>query len=42
MNLEEGCRCYIAALATGLPMAHLTPEQIADEAEERGYYGQPD
>lgn len=41
VNLEEGCRCYLAALATGLPMAHLTPEQIADEAEERGYYGQP-
>lgn len=39
--LEEACRCYLAALATGLPVAHLTPEQIADEAEERGYYGQP-
>ena len=41
VSLEEGCRCYLAALATGLPVAHLTPEQIADEAEERGYYGQP-
>lgn len=41
VNLEEGCKCYLAALATGLPIAHLTPEQIADEAEERGYYGQP-
>ncbi len=41
VSLEEGCRCYLAALATGLPVAHLTNEQIADEAEERGYYGQP-
>lgn len=40
--LEESCQAYLAALATGLPIAHLTPEQIADEAEERGYYGQPD
>lgn len=40
--LEESCQAYLAALATGLPMAHLTPEQIADEAEERGYYGQPE
>jgi len=38
--LEESCQAYLAALATGLPIAHLTPEQIADEAEERGYYGQ--
>ena len=40
--LEESCQAYLAALATGLPIAHLTPEQIADEAEERGYYGQPE
>ena len=40
--LEESCLAYLAALATGLPIAHLTPEQIADEAEERGYYGQPE
>ncbi|MDO5708779.1 MAG: class II aldolase/adducin family protein [Coriobacteriales bacterium] len=40
--LEESCQAYIAALATNLPIAHLTPEQIADEAEERGYYGQPE
>lgn len=39
--LEESCQAYLAALATGLPIAHLTPEQIADEAKERGYYGQP-
>lgn len=39
--LEESCQAYLAALATGLPVAHLKPEQIADEAEERGYYGQP-
>ena len=39
--LEESCQAYLAALATGLPIAHLTPEQIADESEERGYYGQP-
>ena len=40
--LEESCQAYLAALATGLPIAHLTPQQIADEAEERGYYGQPE
>ncbi len=40
--LEESCQAYLAALATNLPIAHLTPEQIADEAEERGYYGQPE
>lgn len=39
--LEEASMCHLAALGTGLPMAHLTPDQIADEAEERGYYGQP-
>lgn len=39
--LEEACQCYLMALSTGLPVAHLTPEQIADEAQERGYYGQP-
>lgn len=39
--LEEACRSYLAAMATGLPIAHLTAEQIADESEERGYYGQP-
>lgn len=41
VNLEEGCKCFLAALATGLPLAYLTPEQIADESKERGYYGQP-
>lgn len=40
--LEESCQAYLAALATNLPITHLTPEQIADEAEERGYYGQPE
>lgn len=40
--LEESCQAYLAALATGLPIAHLTPEQIAEESEERGYYGQPE
>ena len=40
--LEESCQAYLAALATGLPITHLTPEQIADDAEERGYYGQPE
>ncbi len=40
--LEESCQAYLAALATNLPITHLTPKQIADEAEERGYYGQPE
>ena len=40
--LEESCQAYLAARAIGLPIAHLTPEQIADEAEERGYYGKPE
>lgn len=39
--LEEACMCHLAAIGTGLPPAHLSAEQIADEAEERGYYGQP-
>ena len=39
--LEESCQAYLAALATGLPIAHLSPQQIAYEAEERGTYGQP-
>lgn len=41
LYLEEACQVYLAALATGLPVPLLTPEQIADESAERGYYGQP-
>ena len=41
VSLEESSRCYLAALATGRPVPELTPEQIAEESEERGYYGQP-
>lgn len=39
--LEEGCKGYLAALATGRPVARLSEEQIAAESQERGYYGQP-
>ncbi len=39
--LEDACKGYLAALATGLPMARLSEEQIAEESRERGYYGQP-
>lgn len=39
--LEEGCKGYLAALATGRPVARLSAEQVAAESQERGYYGQP-
>jgi L-ribulose-5-phosphate 4-epimerase len=39
--LEDACKGYLAALATGLPVARLSEEQIAEESRERGYYGQP-
>lgn len=39
--LEEACKSYLAALATGRPIPLLSPRQIAEESVERGYYGQP-
>lgn len=39
--LEESCEVYLKALATGLPVAALTPEQVEAEDAPRGYYGQP-
>lgn len=39
--LEEASKVHLAVLSTGRPVPLLTPEQIADESEERGYYGQP-
>ncbi len=39
--LEEAAKSYLAALASGRPVAGLTREQIEVEAAERGYYGQP-
>jgi len=40
--LEDACKSYLAALATGREIAKLTADQIADESHERGYYGQPE
>ncbi len=40
--LESACQSYLAALATGRKIAKLTADQIADESQERGYYGQPE
>ncbi len=39
--LEEASKSYLAALSTGREIPMLSREQIAQESEERGYYGQP-
>lgn len=39
--LELACKTYLLALSTGRPIPVLSPEEIAAEGEERGYYGQP-
>ena len=38
--LEEASKAHLAMLATGRPVPLLTAQQIADEGEERGNYGQ--
>jgi len=40
--LEEGCRTYLAALSSGLPLSELSEDQISEESAPRGYYGQPE
>lgn len=39
--LEEACKTYLAALATGRAIPTLSQQQIDEESAERGYYGQP-
>lgn len=39
--LEEASKTYLAAMAANRPIPMLSPEDIAREGEERGYYGQP-
>lgn len=39
--LEEASKAWLAMKATGLPIPMLSAQQIAEESEERGYYGQP-